>query len=247
MSEICYKKNYIKEVIARLDFLNNQSDFEKGLPIEFLEKIKSRFPIAETSSGVVNNIQVSDTEVVKSQEKYTEWIFHGINREKSIKVSPKYIVVSLNKYYNNDDFLNDFTAPINLLLKEPSIQIQRTGIRFINVFDDFINEYSDISNYFAPMISASFNSLYKSESCSRNLLITEYLLNDIKMRMQSGIFNQNYPSIVTKKDFIIDIDAFIDFPHIISDVSGFLNTIHTHIQDLFESCITDKLRSKLDE
>jgi len=246
-NDICYKKNYIKEVVARLDFLNNQEEFDSNLPVEFLDNIKKRFPIAETSSGIINNIHLDKNNISKTQESFKEWIFHGINRDKSIKVSSKYIIVSLKKYFNKDDFINDFTTPIDLLLKKPSIQVQRTGIRFINIFDDIIHEYSDIADYFSPMISSSFTTLYNPNYCSRNILITEYLINDIKLRMQSGIFNPNFPSVIKKKDFIIDVDAFIDFPHVISDVSGFLNTIHEQIQNIFEACISDSLRRKLNE
>jgi uncharacterized protein (TIGR04255 family) len=95
------------------------------------------------------------------------------------------------------------------------------------------------------MLACSFDNLISSESCSRNFLVSEYLYDEIKLRMQTGIYNPDYPAKIKKLDFIIDLDAFIDTPHVVHNVESFFDDIHEKIQEKFEECITDKLRGVL--
>ena len=95
------------------------------------------------------------------------------------------------------------------------------------------------------MIASPHVALYQPENCSRNILINEYLIEEIKMRVQSGLFNSNYPAPITKKDFLIDMDAFVDFPHVIVDVPSYLDSLHSELQNFFEASITEELRSIL--
>ena len=96
-------------------------------------------------------------------------------------------------------------------------------------------------------LSCSFENLIDSGACSRNFLVSEYLYDEIKLRMQTGIYNPDYPAKIKKLDFILDLDAFIDTPHVVTDVEGFFDDIHEKIQEKFESCITDEMRKVLYE
>ena len=73
------------------------------------------------------------------------------------------------------------------------------------------------------------------------------MYDEIKLRMQTGIYNPDYPAKIKKLDFILDLDAFIDTPHVVTDVEGFFDDIHEKIQEKFESCITDEMRKVLYE
>ena len=71
----------------------------------------------------------------------------------------------------------------------------------------------------------------------------EYINSDIRLNMNFGEFNRNYPGAIEKHDFVLDYDAFIQGNYKLSDVfPQKLDTAHNMIQDVFENSITDKLR-----
>jgi uncharacterized protein (TIGR04255 family) len=65
------------------------------------------------------------------------------------------------------------------------------------------------------------------------------------MRLQAGIFNPDYPAVIKKFDFVIDLDCYVDTPHLISEVPALVNVLHAGIQSKFEALITDRLREVL--
>ena len=52
LAEICYRKNFLTEVIVRADFVSPFPDFDKKLPTELTEIALKRFPIYEPQQSV---------------------------------------------------------------------------------------------------------------------------------------------------------------------------------------------------
>jgi uncharacterized protein (TIGR04255 family) len=255
MKDICYNKNYLNEVVAKVDFTKPLSLLtEHSLNSELVDVIRKRYSIFEPQKeirksllfkvngdvgGEVGGVSENSTEINK-------FVFHGENREKTITITPESIFVTLKKYESYSDFKLDIIDPIEkVLTTERNVQINRTGLRFVNIFGDLIEKYQDLDKYFSPMISSPFSSLVDGSNCTRNILITEYLLDEIKIRVQSGIFNRDYPTKIKNKEFVIDIDAYIDIPHVVSDTKDFFDKLHKTIQEKFEAYITKDLREVL--
>jgi len=249
MKDICYKNNYLVEVVARLDFAKPiEALMEPVLPADIHAEIKKHYSIFEPNKITRHGVQISDASVKSEKEEIQQWVYHGEERDKSITISAHFIVVTFKVYRDFNNFKEHIISPIRKIIElEKNVQIQRTGLRFVNIYNDFIKSLSDIKQYFPPMLSCSFENLIDQESCSRNFLISEYLYDEIKLRMQTGIYNPDYPAKIKKIDFIVDLDAFIDTPHVVTDVEGFFDEIHDKIQDKFESCITEEMRGLLNE
>lgn len=249
MKEICYKKNFLVEVVARIDFSEPAESLKRVvLPEEIQNAIKSRYKIYEPSKAKHQDIEISEQGISEKSEEFHQWIYHGESREKSITINQRSIVVSLKQYKKYDDFKLDVIEPIRKIVElEGSIYISRTGLRFVNIFEGLTPTFSDIRRYFHEMISTSFDHLLDAEHCSRSFLITEYLHDEVKMRLQSGIFNPDYPAKIKKKDFIVDLDAYVDTPHSAAKVGDLFDNLHTLIQRKFELCITDDMRRILNE
>lgn len=252
LEKICYKKNYLKEVIININFTNPIHELQKAsLPIQIKKIVEKRYPIPAKGKRIEGIIKISSKgEPIKEEKKeIPQWIYHGIKRDKIIKIDEQIISVALHQYNNYEDLRQDIINPINSIIKiGKNVEIKTTSLRYINIFTDIIRDYNDIKKYFVNMISSSFENLIDKDNCSRNFLITEYLLdNDIKIRMQTGIYNPNYPARISRKDFIIDIEAFLNTPHIMSDSRNFIDELHLNIQKKFEDCITDDLRGVLNE
>ncbi len=243
----CYSKNFIKKVIAKIDFNASVDIFTPDTLADAVSEIKKRFPISEQKTGIQNEITFSNVGVEQSLKKeFPEWIFHGKDRTKVLKVNHQSIEVVLNKYDTENDFIKDVITPISKLLSiNPNIVVQRTGIRFINIFDFKIDNFKKSSIYFTPSISANYTKMADVENCNRAIMINEFIKEDIKLRVQSGYFNPDYPAIIKRNHFLLDFDAYIDSPHLINNIEVLLKKLHDIIEFKFEELITDKLRDKV--
>ena len=242
----CYKNNFIKKVIAKIEFVEPVSIFTPETMTDVIKEIKTRFPISEQTTAFQQEVKISKEGVDHSKIDFPEWIFHGTDRKKYLKVNRLFIEVLLTKYETEDDFRNDLILPISHLLKiNKDILIRRTGIRFINVFDFKIENFTKASNYFSKAITAHFSHMVNVDKCSRAFMINEFVYDDIKLRVQTGFFNPDYPAVIKRNHFVVDLDAYIDIPHTINDTENYFSRLHDIIEENFELLITDELRNKI--
>ena len=80
---------------------------------------------------------------------------------------------------------------------------------------------------------------------SRAFMINELVYDDVKIKVQTGFFNPDYPATIKRNHFVIDIDAYIDTPHLINDMEAYFNRLHDIIEEQFEELITEKLRTDI--
>jgi uncharacterized protein (TIGR04255 family) len=249
MSEICYKKNYITEVVARIDFAKSlQSLSTPVLPSEVQKEIKKRYQIYEPNEVMNSEFHFSDKGVSSINNKFFQWTFHSEDRDKSFTINRDFIVVRILKYSNYDEFKLDVNGPISTVVSiEKDVYAKRTGLRYVNIFQNLINDYDEVEKYFNPMFAKPFSYLIDDDHCSRMLLVSEYTKDEIKTRVQSGMHNPDYPAKLKRKDFMLDIDSFVDTPHAIVDINQLITELHQEIQSKFENSVTDVLRAKMDE
>lgn len=250
LSTICYKRNYLVDVVARIDFLDSPKCLsEKVLPDQIQSAILKRYEIYEPNTGRIQEVEISGKVVSTTQhEEFQRWTYHGSDREKTINLSKNNLDITLKHYENYDQFKLDVLDPIGSIQNTgEESYVARTGLRFINIFTGLVNSVSEIKNYFSPMLSGQFEEINDGNNCSRSFLITEYLYSEIKLRLQTGIYNPDYPAKMKKLDFIIDIDAYIDTPHSFNEVGKLIDNLHQQIQKHFEASITQKMRDKLNE
>lgn len=248
LNEICYQKNYLKEVVSLINFLEPVEVLSgKILPDEINNCIRKTYEIYEPRTAIRRGITIHEKEILQKNEEFQEWKFHGSNREKSISLNRHQVDVSFNDYKNYEQFKKDFLDPIGSIKGESEIYIERTGLRFINIFSNLLTSFEEIKEYFSPMISGQFTEVFNKENCSRSFLITEYTYGDIKIRMQTGIYNSDHPAKIKNLEFIVDIDGYIDTPHLFNDIEKTMDKIHNAIQKTFEASITEKLRAHLKE
>lgn len=113
------------------------------------------------------------------------------------------------------------------------------------MFDFKIDNFNNASSYFTKGITAHYSHMENIDKCSRAFMINEFVYDDIKLRVQSGFFNPDYPAIIKRNHFVIDLDAYIDIPHTIGDTENYFSRLHDVIEENFELLITDKLREEI--
>lgn len=247
MSNICYQKNHLVEVLARIDFSSPIESLNQQLLPENVNKVlKHRYPIFESSKAQTQNIIINDKSFHADRHEFQQWIYHGENREKTITVTQSNITVSIKKYVSYDEFKLDVIEPIEEVSKlESNVVISRTGLRYINIFPNETNKSEEVLVNFQPMISLPFENIIDEGNLSRLINVSEYIDDEVKCRVQSGMFNPDYPAKIRNKEFVLDIDAFIDTPHQFNNVNQLFDSLHSVIENKFEGLITDNLRDKL--
>ena len=246
MNDYKYKNNYIKKVISKIDFASPTDFFTPDSLAEAVAEIKKRFPISEQGTASQQSIEIGPAGSKTEKIDFPEWIFHGSDRSKYLKVNKLFIEILLTKYISESSYREDLVTPIQHLLKiNPKMTIQRTGVRFINIFDFKMDKPSDSTKYFHDSLTGIYKNMPNIESCSRSFLVNEFVFEDIKLRSQSGFFNPDYPAVIKRNQFVLDIDAYIDFPHLINDVNSYFARIHDLVEEVFEASITQALRDEV--
>jgi uncharacterized protein (TIGR04255 family) len=246
MDRSCYKHNFIKSVVGKIDFVEPTKYFTAESLSTAIAAIQKRFPISEQGTASLQNIIVTPAGPKEEKVDFPEWIFHGSDRKKFLKINQFFIEVLLSEYSSENNFKDDLLTPIKHLLQiNPKLLIQRTGVRFVNIFNFDIKNLSNASEYFDDSISCQYNNFKGIEKCTRSLFVNNFIHNEFKTRVQTGFFNPDFPSIIKRNHFVIDIDAYIDIPHLINDTETYLTKIHDIIQETFESLIKDKLRDEV--
>lgn len=243
----CYKENYLADVIARVDFSDPAESLDESVLPEGIQKaIKKRYEIFEPNTAVIQGVELSNKGVSSTTEEFRQWNYHGGARDKTITLNKKTVTVRIQKYRDYAGFKLDFLDPLTAIQRvEGGLSVNRTGLRFINIFKGVLRNVSEVEKYFSPMLSGQFKELHNFENCSRSFLITEYTYGEVKVRMQTGIYNPDYPARIKSLDFIVDIDAYVDTPHSFEDVGELIDRIHDRIQHHFEASITTAMRRKM--
>ena len=65
---------------------------------------------------------------------------------------------------------------------------------------------------------------------------------DLVVRLQYGYLNPDYPSVLKRRNFIIDVDAYSVGIIYREDLADFIDNMHLEDQKCFEMMITDDFR-----
>lgn len=247
LPEIKYKKNFLSEVVVRIDFLNPINKIDKELPKKVKNKILKYFEVLEPQPINVKQIDFQNEKFDDTGDAYTEWKFFSLNRDKQLTLINSSIFISY-KSFSNFSFLskefNDISKTIFIAF--PEIQIKRQGLRYINRISFSKGDPFDWSDYINDGLLSTLNFVTETRQLTRIFHIIEYNLGSHILRFQFGIHNSDYPAPIRQKEFILDYDAFstgIDK----ESMSNNLDLLHTTIQERFEDSILDGLRRVMNE
>lgn len=247
-----YKKNYLTNVIARIDFISPLKDLNGELPSEISRAALIDFPIAEPQKMRTTQFEfeVSARNLKQSDKEYTEWTFHGRDRKKRLVISPSVIFVEYTRYVTYEETKDQFMRVLQVLFDIYKDAVcSRIGLRYINNitlesggdpldWKELLNEkllsaltfYPELKKYLAR----SFHSL-------------ELNFGEYNLGYQFGIINPDYPAVIKQKNFILDMDAHYRGSIDYRDIGDNLDRFHDRIQAIFEESITNKMREKLNE
>ncbi|MGO9379428.1 MAG: TIGR04255 family protein [Dissulfurispiraceae bacterium] len=247
---ICYKRNYLKQVIVRFDLLNPIPEIEKKLPPKIGEAAMKAFPVAEPKKVREKAYHMDLSKkgsLTETERNKIVWQFHGKNRDKTLVIATDAILITYSAYRLFDELKTDFMGILSSLFDVyKDLQGRRLGLRYINDIDLpqdnksplYWNEYLNEG----MLCLFRFSRIDDIEAISRVFHNLEYNFSDFNLRYQFGMNNPDYPAPIKKKSFVLDLDAYYDGPQNKDDVVSNLDKYHDKIQEIFEHSIIPKLR-----
>ncbi len=246
LNAICYNKNYLSEVIARIDLVSPLSSLEKEMPKEFSKIALEHFPIAEPKPVFTQELFVTQNELATRKKEFTEWNFHGESREKRLTVTPNAFFVTYKRYQKYENLREEFIALVEGFFRTfVDAQPKRIGLRYINELELDEENPLDWNEAISPEILGLLSYSVEGATPSRIFSTIEMVFNDFNMRFQFGIHNPDYPAPIRRKVFILDYDAYFQGLFENRDIASKLDCYHEAIQKMFERNIKAKIREAM--
>jgi uncharacterized protein (TIGR04255 family) len=248
LGQIRYRRNYLSEVIVRLDFLSPLQEVEQKLSRRISQRAKTLFPIAEPRDVLAREVQVSRTELRSRDRHGKEWVFHGREREKRFVIGGGALYVSYSLYSNYEVLREEFLTVMNTCFDVfPDMQGKRLGLRYINNFDFSNGDPLVWEQFLNNDMLSLFRFAPDPTSLSRIFHVLEFNYGDHNLRYQFGMPNPDFPAAIRQRLFVLDFDAYFEGVLEREDIQPHLDKFHDKIQTLFEYSITDLLRRLLNE
>lgn len=242
--ETCYKKPFLKEVILRIDFPSPLPGLEKTVPTNISNKVLKSFPIAEPQKAHAQEFQFSGADFQAKSSEIMRWIFHGKEREKTVIIEPNALIFTIRKYKTYEYFIeeiNGIVAEFYQTYKE--LNASRVGLRYTNIVEPTDDDPLAWSEYINEGMLGIIDFHEEKNCITRAFHILEYNFDDQAIKYQFGIANPDFPAVVKRKQFVLDIDSYFNGAFEYHEVHECIEKSHEKIQEIFERSITEKTRA----
>jgi uncharacterized protein (TIGR04255 family) len=247
--DICYKRNFLTEVIVRVDFLNPLHETEKQLPKKIAQEAGRNFPIPDPKTSFAKEFQLSEIGVRETLSKQMkEWHFHGKNRDKTLAITPLFLFITYKNYTSFETLQTEFANIFSKLLEvTKEIQARRFGVRYINNIRIKERDPLDWEKYLNSNLLQTINFPKNKKTIARAFNVLELNYTEFNLRFQFGLHNPDFPAPIKQKVFVLDFDAYYEGVQEYEEILRNLEKYHSEIQEMFEMSITDNLRQIMDE
>lgn len=239
-----YKKNFLSNVVFKLDF-PTLSDYGPEKTGEFQKRLKKDFQILEEQKGIMFEHKFEGTEQIEAKTtEIQKWLFFNKTKTRIFSFGFDNIIVEFKEYTHFEDFLKIIDMVTKSLFELfPSIVSTRLGVRYINQINLEEKHPFEWDNLLNNSLLESMNFISDKEDISRHITLIELNKEDYRLRFQYGIANSLYPSPIIRKEFILDYDCFtFESLEKTEEISGKLKEFNEVISNMFEKSIEDGLR-----
>ena len=243
-----YKKNYLKQVVFRIDFE------EVGLTKinDYLKKVALYFSNTERKLGYESQFTLSFADGQPNQQQVnnplTLWNLNNADETKKAELSSKWFWIEYSNYKNSDALLTDIKDIFEVFVEDFEVKvINRIGLRYSNVIvPPETSKPTDWAKYISTDLIAGINFANESSvALSRYMGQIVKHTDDHDLQFNYGMWNQDYPNQIARKEFILDYDCYSTLPMDTRDfvLSTIAKEFNVEIEMLFEKSITDSLRT----
>lgn len=244
-----YKKNFLSNVIFRIDFPVIKELAEK-LPAGLKDEILKDYPKLDPIEQVGIHIENKGGDFKAEKETKITWKFKSKYEKLFVEIDPEYLAVISQEYSNYPNFrkkIENITKKFFSIY--PDIKINRLGLRYINeIIMENEKDFFNWGKYINANLVKNIDFITDKQSIRRTMQKMELACNEeIMLRFICGIFNKTYPGQVVKKEFILDYDCYTKVSFDKEKLFERLDKFNKILSDYFEKSITENFRRILNE
>ncbi len=225
--------NNISLFIIRIDFI----DAEKPDFADIINKLTNTFSRIEKTIHTNINVDIESQQFEK-QESYIYTLRRDNGSQIKFLTHENALVFETNNYIDKTSYIEVISNIIIVLKTFENYKSKRFGMRFVNNFP--CNKVNDISKIFEKDIAKNIINIAKKENIMRIINIEEFNFDNYKSRIQYGLINKFYPSIITNYDLLLDIDIYYDGVIEIQDWDDTLKLFNHMAYDYFVKYVNPK-------
>lgn len=195
--------NKISQFILRIDL-------SKDVDINYLkltELLKDKYDSYKTELHVNYNVDIEKERVCRKD--FIKYILGTSSTATTLKIDSfeKSIIIESTQY-ENDTIYKQCLQNVITALKSigENISSRRIGMRYINKFS--CPNIMSISKILSPLEAKAIKNAVSKDNIARAMMIHEFQCGTNIIRVQFGVPNKFYPSIINNYDIILDIDVF---------------------------------------
>lgn len=247
-----YKKDFLDQVIARIDFAAPLGVTPGGPPNSVVKAAKEGFPVAEHKKLMIKTVHMKPTAtpaVTEEHREKHEWWYHSKDRQKLLKIADNTLVLEYKrrKYRSFNGLQRDFLPVVHSLYDAfNDLQVQRLGLRYIDKIELDEKGPTDWRRYLRGDLLTIFNLADDRATVSRALHSLEFNYGDTHLRFQYGMANPDYPAPIRQKIFMLDYDGYCTLLLNKDEVGDYLTRLHEKIRAAFEEVIQNPLRRRME-
>lgn len=243
-----YQKNSLTKVILNLKFPQILGLNENNPPSEFQRKIMKQFPYVHEKRGENVSFEFHPNKPVINREPKIKWEFKSKNNLRTVSIDEESLIIEFSKYTVFEEFYEVAKFIFEQFTEIYNTGIFRIGLRYINEIREKKGNPRDWKDIINPsLISISEDFLDPEDKLVRSMHVLELKEDDYHFRFQFGMFNSNYPSRLTKKEFVLDYDCISTEDLEKEAVFNTIEKFHEIIDEWFNRSIGPKQKEKMGE
>jgi uncharacterized protein (TIGR04255 family) len=239
-----YKAPPIVEAVCEFR-LTPDTPWDLTIPGLFYEKVRGTFPNRE--QRVIQEVELThEPQGLQQQIRTSERILlFSDNRKMLVQVGPRMLAINALKPYPTWQGLKPHIVKAWESLRDivEVRGIQRIGLRYINRIE-LPDSPMKISEYFEfyPLIGSRL-----PQNAVNFITGADFDYTDGRDRCRLQLTHAS--NTQENKTFMLDIDYFLAKPRAvdISDALSWVEEAHGRVEEVFEGCITDRLRAMFEE
>lgn len=204
MNERTLVKNKVNQFILRIDLPKDSPLDLRQLALDLREDYVRLVESTEHNFNLnVDNYEVTQRDFIN----YTLYAENGIQLTINNSVE-KFIAFESKTYLDNGVYIDRLDDIIEKISNQgiEDISSSRIGMRYINIFP--CERVDRIKRILQTPNDREITNLLRKEKLNRAVVVEEYNCGDYQVRVQYGVFNKFYPSVIKNYDITLDIDVY---------------------------------------
>lgn len=195
------QNNKISHFILRINLTKDVMIDYKSL----FDSLKDAYEVCKAELQPNYNVNIGKIEIKKE-----DFIIYTLSTPAiSLKINSleKSIAIELQQYKDKASYMQYLINVIEKLkLLGVEINAQHIEMRYINIFP--CSKVTDISKILNAADAKCIKESVEREGIARAMIVHEYQRGDYLVRVQYGIPNRFYPSVIRNYDIVLDIDVY---------------------------------------